>query len=635
MLGVREIEQAEISPDGKRVAWVQSEPVENRLPANVESIYVTEIAHPAVAHRVTAARPGLPALEHDVAWSPDGKYLAFLSDAGSPRQPQLYEAPITGGAARRLTLVKGSLSSPGWSPDGKNLSVLFVPGDNEAGVPNGPVPEPANDEESESFGEQQRLVLIDRKTASMRSISPLDLYVYEYDWSPDGKNCAVTAAQGDGEENWYNAGIYSIDTAHGATIKLFTPTMQIGEPRWSPDGSTVAFIGGLMSNQHEIGGDIYVVPATGGEPKDVTPGLTVTASSLRWLSDSKEILFAAYAGGGSGLGVVDISTGEVHPAWQSEETISAEPHGIGLSATADGESTVVVKQSFQHPPEIWAGHIGGWKQVTHFNDKLESQWGDGESLHWRNGDFDVQGWLIFPRDYDSSKSYPLVIDLHDGPAAAVTPVWPTGRDYAMALSAAEYFVLRPNPRGSYGQGESYVRANVKDLGDGEMKDILAGIDIASKAGTADASRVGITGWGYGGYLSMWAITQTTRFIAAVAGPGIASFQSYFGETTIGPWMLPYFGVSPYDDPAAYARSSPITFIKKVKTPTLLFSEDRDSYFPEAQSDEFWRALKRQQVPTRLLAYPGDSIFMNAEQTRNLIERTYAWFYKYFPPFPLP
>jgi dipeptidyl aminopeptidase/acylaminoacyl peptidase len=625
--GVHEFQQAEISPDGKRVAWVETLTRKDGAPSPNSAIYVADIKNPATAHRISATGGTAAHAEHDVAWSPDSKRLAFLSDAQQPGQLQLYIASATEGTAHRLTQLKGFLQDPSWSPDGKTLAVLFTENATRAAGPL--VAEtPAKGVVSEEVHEQ-RLTLVDEKTGKVRQISPSDLYVYEYDWSPDGKRFVATAAHGSGDDNWYIAQLYTIDAAQGTTQSLLKPLMQIAVPRWSPDGATIAFIGGLMSDEPVVGGEIYMIPASGGEATNVTPSLRATASSLAWTSNSRDILFGAYLNGGSGIATVNVSNREVRPLWAGEETLGPGDFGISLSVAADGQNTVIVRQSFQHPPEVWAGPIGEWKQVSHRNQGLESAWGSAESLHWRSDDFEIQGWLIYPRDFDSSKLYPLVVSVHGGPAYASTPKWPRRLDYEAALPAAGYFVLLPNPRGSYGQGEAFTRANIKDFGYGDFRDILGGVDASAKAAPADSNRVGLTGWSYGGYMTMWGVTQTNRFKAAVAGAGLANYQSYYGENGIDQWMIPYFGASVYDDPAVYARSSPITFIKKARTPTLIVVGDRDGECPPPQSYEFWHALKTLGVPTEFVIYPNEGHeFANPAHSRDVIERTAAWFKRY-------
>jgi dipeptidyl aminopeptidase/acylaminoacyl peptidase len=190
-------------------------------------------------------------------------------------------------------------------------------------------------------------------------------------------------------------------------------------------------------------------------------------------------------------------------------------------------------------------------------------------------------------------------------------------------------VFFPNPRGSYGQGETFTHANVKDFGYGDLRDVLAGLDAVLKVAPVDPNRVGVSGWSYGGYMTMWTVTQTNRFKAAVAGAGIANWQSYYGENSIDQWMIPYFGASVYDDPPVYAKSSPITFIKNVKTPTLVVVGERDGECPSPQSYEFWHALSALGVTTQLVVYPGEGhMFRESDHKRDVMERTAKWFEQY-------
>ena len=224
----------------------------------------------------------------------------------------------------------------------------------------------------------------------------------------------------------------------------------------------------------------------------------------------------------------------------------------------------------------------------------------------------------------------MVVLIHGGPSSATTSEWPASfgmsRAIVAALSARGYYVLLPNPRGSYGQGEDFTRANMKDFGGGDLRDICAGVAAAIAKYPIDRARLGVTGWSYGGYMTMWTVTQTNRFKAAVAGAGIANWQSYYGENDIDAWMIPYFGASVYDDPAVYARSAPITFIKNVHTPTLVLVGERDGECPAPQSFEFWHALKTLGVETQLVVYAdeGHSI-RKPEHRRDIAARLVQWF----------
>jgi dipeptidyl aminopeptidase/acylaminoacyl peptidase len=237
---------------------------------------------------------------------------------------------------------------------------------------------------------------------------------------------------------------------------------------------------------------------------------------------------------------------------------------------------------------------------------------------------------MLPKDYDPAKRYPLLVLVHGGPAAAVVAHWGGGGGLsATAFSALGYFVLQPNPRGSYGQGEEFTQANRKDFGYGDLRDILAGVDTVLAKYPVDASRVGLTGWSYGGFMSMFAVTQTQRFKAAVAGAGISNWQSYYGENAIDQWMIPFFGASVYDDPAVYAKMSAINYIKKVKTPTLVVVGDRDGECPAPQSFEFWHALRDEHVPTQLVVYPNEGHgFVDPAHRRDVMYRAVEWFDQY-------
>jgi dipeptidyl aminopeptidase/acylaminoacyl peptidase len=630
MFGVRTFQQADISPDGKLVAWVESVPGPGGAPSADSAIYVAPLSAPDATKRITAGHGKVAHEEHDIAWSPDGKEMAFLSDAATHGQLQLFVANLDRGSARQLTHLKGFLASPGWSPDGKTVALLFTENATRAA---GPLVAETPDEGvvSEEFLEQ-RLTLVDPATASARQVSPADMYVYEFDWAPDSKRLAITAAHGNGDDNWYIAGLFKIDATSGAMADIIAkPGMQIGVPKWSPDGKTIAFIGGLMSDEPIVGGDVYVVPEAGGSARNITPNMRQTASWLTWTQDSRKILIAGYADGASSINEInrDGSIGNTHDIFFTKSSILSGTLGMQFSISSDGEALGFVQQSFDTPPEVWAGKSEEWKQITHRNDGLHPAWGKSVSLHWTTDAGKVQGWLTYPNDFDPAKKYPLVVRVHGGPSWAATPAWPTRWDYSLALPSQGYFLLQPNPRGSYGQGEKFTAANVKDFGYGDFRDIMAGVDEAIKSAPIDPERIGLTGWSYGGYMTMWGVTQTNRFHAAVAGAGLSDWLSYYGENKIDQWMPPFFGTTVYDDPAVYAKSSPITFIKNVKTPTLVVVGDSDGECPPPQSYEFWHALKTLGVPTQFVIYPQEGHeFADPAHSRDVIERAVGWFNQY-------
>ncbi len=286
-----------------------------------------------------------------------------------------------------------------------------------------------------------------------------------------------------------------------------------------------------------------------------------------------------------------------------------------MSSVADNGDIAIIRNSFEYAPEIWAGPMKDLKQITHLNDALKPAWGKTENIEWTNEGFRVQGWLIYPADYDPSKKYPLLVSVHGGPSSAVSPRWPGTAFGGVPFSALGYFVFFPNPRGSYGQGEAFTQANKRDFGYGDLRDILAGMDVLEKRFPIDKNREGLTGWSYGGFMTMFGITQTTRFRAAVAGAGISDWKSYYGENSIDQWMLPFFGASVYEDPAIYAKSSAIDFVKNVKTPTLIVVGDRDGECPAPQSFELWHALRASGVKTQLVVYPNEGASLLQARTQ--------------------
>ncbi len=600
-------------------AWIETSRANEATEATVSTVWVKDLRDASAApRRLTDPAKSV----HGLAWSRDGK-LAFISSGDPAGQLQLYISDKPGrGKPRKITEIEGYLERPQWSPDGRSLAMLWIAGATRVPSPIEAVAADSGVVSSKIF--EQRLALVNLATHEMHPISPADMYVYEFDWSPDGKSLAYLAAPGAGDDNWYVAELFAIDAGSGAVRKILKPSidMQVANVRWSPDGQNIAFIGGLMSDEGSTGGDIYAVPAAGGAPRDLTPNRKTSPNWFRWMPSSKQILLTESTGGQMSIATLDLATGTVESLWKGAESVNF---------SGDPNASAVTRSSWNRAPEIWAGRAGDWKQVTHVNEGAHPDWGEVKSLEWKSDNFDVQGWLMLPQPYDPAKHYPMVVMVHGGPAAETRPGWPRPGLPLQLLSAQGYFVFMPNPRGSYGRGEEFTRANVRDFGYGDLRDILAGVDAAEKTYPIDDHRVGIAGWSYGGYMTMWTVTQTNRFRAAFAGAGIANWQSYYGENAIDQWMIPYFGASVYDDPAVYAKSSPITFIKNVKTPTLVVVGERDGECPPPQSYEFWHALKTLGVKTEFVLYPGEGHgFRKPEDSRDVFERLTKWFEENMP-----
>jgi dipeptidyl aminopeptidase/acylaminoacyl peptidase len=620
----KKIDQVALSPDGTQVAYI----VDGQLT-------VTPVRGGSL--RSISVEGTLPLRE--VTWSADSKQLAFLADLpGDIPVAQVWTAAIDGSAPAKRAELKGYVQTPRFSPDGTALAILYTAGLPRVAGPLQPMTPLAGAIDDQIY--EQRLTTINLNTNHLAQVTPADVYIYEYDWTPDGTAWVATAAHGSGDANWWVARLYLINgrisAQNGEMREIYAPRWQMEDPHVSPDGKNVAIIEGLMSDAGVTGGDIVIVPINGpidgGPARNVTPNLKASPSSLVWASPDR-ILFSENVDGNSGFGSVSVAGGEPQTLWTGEELATLDAWQPGGSFSRDGTVTALVRQSAATPPEVWAGPIGKWKQITHLNSDLQPAWGAMRTVHWKDGStpvqsWPVQGWLMLPKDFVPGKTYPLIVSVHGGPSSACTSNW--GEGFTGAASAMGYFVLCPNPRGSYGQGEAFTQANVKDFGGGDYRDIMAGIDAISREYPIDAKRIGIRGHSYGGYMTMWAETQTQRFAAAVAGAGLSDWLSYYGLNDIAEWMVPFFGASVYDDPAVYAKSDPMHFVKAVKTPTLILVGDRDGEVPMEQSVEWWHALKTMKVPTRLVVYPNEGhMFLKHADSRDYNLRSLEWFDEWF------
>ncbi len=651
---IKAVPQALISPDGSQIAYTVADGERS-----TEQLFVASLAGPPGSRQVRPAlmrgdstgsqiecRTGEP------AWSPNSKELAFLSNCMSSdadkRQMQLFvlDTAQPGALPQQRSMLTGHLGSPKWSPDGAEIALLFVDHATRA-----PTPMAAGDSltgviDDLQQQEAQRLILIAPATGKMRMFSPSGLNIFEYDWSPDSRTLAYTAAPPPGDDNWYIAQLYTQGLQEAEGRSIFKPEFQIAVPRWSPDGKQIAYIAGLMSDEGATGGEIYVLPSNGGQPRNLTPGRLSSPAWLRWLSPER-LLFTEFKGGSNAINTLDVRDGRTATLWEAGETIhaAAEESSVSVASAAGsaalGQATqstqltsAMVRQSWTTAPEVWAGPLGKWVQVTHVNEGTKAGAGRVESVTWQSDGFHVQGWLLFPRHYDASKRYPMLVSVHGGPAWIQTPSV-TGVDFeANSFMDLGYFIFLPNPRGSFGEGEKFTEANKRDWGFGDLRDTLAGVDAVAGQYPVDTARIGMLGWSYGGSTAMMAVGRTNRFRAVVAGAGASNLQSYYGQNQIDKWMLPYFGASVYDDPAAYMRSSALSYVKQVKTPTLLLVGERDEEAPPPQSFEFWHALKELGIPTQLVVYPGEGHSFHSYDDRvNLLERAAEWFAKYMPVSP--
>jgi len=559
----------------------------------------------------------------DPVFAADGR-LAFLSRDRAAGTTSL-NLTDSGGHLRTVATVKGLAEAPRFAPDGKRIALLVTlnatkeTGATQAGARQVGEIGKSNDEKKIAVFDLAATVAGD----AVRPVSPAGLYVYEYAWTPDGRGFVASTARGNGDDNWWVATIDAIDAQTGAVRPIAKPPTQMRFPRVSPDGETVAYVGGLMSDYGSVGGDVWTVPFAGGTPIDRTASLKATITSLVWLKDG--LRGTMLAGADASLVRID-GKGTVTTLWSKPAGLMA---GDGKAAfSLDGRAAASVVQDYEHGSAVYAGPVATLGQVTHDNDTLPALV-RARSVTWSNGGFTVQGWLLAPANADPAVRAPMIVNVHGGPSSASTPNYITEGGITADLVHAGYYVFYPNPRGSYGQGEAFTAANKRDFGGGDLKDILAGVDAVEKIAPVDESRLGLIGGSYGGFMAMWANTQTNRFKGLVAGAGLSDWISYYGINGIDQWMIPFFGKSMYDDPKAYWDVSAIQFIKQARTPTFIYVGERDIEVPPTQSVEYWHALKEMGVPASLVIYPGEGHRLrDPANAADMRKRTVAWFDTY-------
>jgi dienelactone hydrolase len=612
----------EISPNAELVASIEGDSSKSGGAPIVRDLV---IRHARSGAAVTVALPcgRVPQCWPDSpTWSPDGKHLAFALRAPGTHARSVYAVGADGSGLVKLLDFSGTIVNLRSMPDGRLAMLAIQDATKEVGATQAGAPITGD---LDAAPPEQRIAIL--QDGALHWVSPPDLFVYEYDWRAGGKGFIGTAAPGDGDNNWWTAKLYAFPESGSGARVIYAPgddRQQLAMPRVSRDGSIVAFIAGIMSDFGSTGGDVYTLSLDGGTATNLTPDMRASATAIAWRCDGHlqaELLAGdktQFADLGPGL-----KAAPTRVLWGGEESFADRAGGI--STACPSGVTADAHESFTEPPEIEIGALGHWHNLTSINAGLAlPAW--AQSVWWKNDGFDVQGWLLMPLHADGK--IPMITMVHGGPAAAVTPSF-AGPGIVGTLLQHGYALFRPNPRGSYGQGERFTQANVRDFGRGDLRDILAGIDAAAKLAPIDTARLGLTGGSYGGFMSMWAVTQTNRFKAAVAAAGISDWLSYYGENGIDAWMIPYFGKSAYDDPAVYAASSAINYMHNVKTPTFAYVGERDIECPAPQTQEFWHAMKAMNVPTSIMIYPGEGHGLrDPEHLADAQQRTLAWFDKY-------
>jgi len=633
---VKRVGSVALSHDGAHLAWTESQHGKKELMlASWDGKDARAVKIPGNCH------------EESIRWAPDSDDLALLTRCKvdpsntKPIKGALWVVDGAGRAApRKVTDLSGFASDVQWSRSGLRIAFMYVPGATRM-----PFATASGNPRVGAIGQQEvqveRIAEVRSSGGTPNILTPASLYVYEFDFSPHGNRIAYTAAPPPGDDNWWSAKLYTQKDQFGAQPELVVDPatvtgslrgMQMQQPTWSPDGTYIYFVGGLMSDRGADAGELYRVAPQAGQPVDMTPGIPVTLHHFTFLTPDT-LVFTQER-----LGHVQVAQYTISGSAAQQSRVLYTPPGalFGVSISSGTPHRIAyAASSFERAPEVYSGELRdrATPAVTAVNAALKPSWGKARSVEWHDGKFLIQGWLLYPAHFDPHKTYPLIVSVHGGPTFANLPIWGTN---ATAYSSFGYFVLLPNPRGSTGEGEVFVRQDIgaSKMGYGDLDDILAGIDAVEKIAPIDNDRLGMTGWSYGGFMSMFAPTQTNRFKAVVAGAGISDWKSYYGENQIDGWMIPFFGASVYQNPSAYEKSSAINFITHDHTPALIVVGERDEECPAPQSFEYWHALKTLGVPSTLVVYAnqGHGISNHADQV-DILRRSLDWFGKYLAAAP--
>jgi dipeptidyl aminopeptidase/acylaminoacyl peptidase len=615
-----------VSPDGTKVAFTVSE-------ANwEENAFETEVflAHSASPEPVQLTR-GKKSSSSPL-WSPDGKWIAFVSDRSDKRQ--IYLIRPDGGEAVAITNLDEGVGAFDWSPDGKSIAFTMTDAKPDA-----------HKERDKKYGEfdvidqdyrMTHLHVIDVHASVNEPVKPRRLTsgsftVGGFDWSPDGKSIAFDHRIDPNLANSGTADISIVSVADGTVRKLVTQDGPDTRPVWSPDGTQIAF-GSSMANPffYYTNSKIAVVPAAGGPLKILGEAFDEQPGIIDWAPSG--ILFSGLERTSSRLYRLDPASGRF-----TALTAASGASVGGFSFSRDFTTVAFTSGDAKTFPEVYVAStstIAAAKKLTSYGDQIKGwQVGTREMIAWKSTDGTViEGVLHKPADFQPGRKYPLLVIVHGGPTGISRPFRvQTGGPYPMEQWLAKgALILEPNYRGSAGYGEKFRALNVRNLGVGDAWDVLSGVDHLVALGLADKERMGVMGWSQGGYISAFLATHERQIFKAISvGAGISNWMTYYVNTDIHPFTRQYLKATPWDDPAIYAKTSPMTYIKQAKTPTLIQHGEFDTRVPTPNAYELYQGLQDVGVPVKLIIYKGFGHGLNKPKAaRAAMEHNWEWFEKY-------
>jgi dipeptidyl aminopeptidase/acylaminoacyl peptidase len=562
-------------------------------------------------------------------WSPDSRTLAFATDREDKRQ--IYTIDPRGGEARKLTSVEEGIGAFAWAPDGTSIAFTSMDPKSEA-----------DKEREKKYGDfdvigegyrMSHLWVFDMATRKARRLTSGAFTVGQFNWSPDGREIAFDHRINSANANGGTSNISVVTVADARVRPLVTQDGPDSGPVWSPDGSKIAFETSMAKPYYfYTNRAIAIIPASGGPIENISAAFDEDPSIVRWTSAG--IFFTAQQRTSSYLFSIDPATRAVKRLTPAEQWI-----GSGFSVTPDGQTVGFVAADATSLPEVYVSSLPSLKprKLTDMTAQV-SGWARGalEVISWKSQDgATIEGVLHKPVGFQSGEMYPLLVVIHGGPTGVSRPALfsSTGTYPIDIWTAKGALVLEPNYRGSAGYGEAFRSLNVRNLGVGDAWDVLSGIDHVIKDGLADPNRVGVMGWSQGGYISAFLTTHdSARFKAVSVGAGISDWMTYYVNTDITPFTRQYLKATPWDDPEIYAKTSPMTYIKGAKAPTLIQHGATDQRVPPPDAFELYRGLQDLGVPSKLIIYKGFEGVGHGpskpKSSRAVMQHNLEWFDQY-------
>lgn len=633
VLLLRNVFDPQVSPNGRRVAYVVSS-VDRESDETRMSVYVAAVDGRQPPRRFTHGKH-----DHSPRWSPDGRYLAFVSNR-EEKKGQLFVLPLDGGDARQLTQAKFGVSQPAWSPDGRRIAYAARTGDYKEPKERNPIEKSAPRVvrnlryklDGIGFFDERRLHVftVHVETGETQQITDGDWHDEQPSWSPDGRRIVfVSDRERDRFQRQWRSDVWAVAATGGRARKLTRSKGAAGAPAFSPDGRLVAYVGHEHGDYSAKNTHLMLVPAVGGAaPRSVSASLDRPAVSIpagrtyAWSRDGRSLLFVAADRGALALYRAGVANGSVSRVLGGDTQIEA------FDLTPDGRRAVYVSAWVDEPEELHVAPLSGGRprRLSDANGELRRSVAlhPARRISYRAPDgLEIEAFAVLPAGYRRGRRYPLALLIHGGPHG----YFPGGFQLLQqALAGAGYVVLMPNPRGSQAYGEAFAEGCVEDWGGKDFADLMAGVDLLVRRGIADADRLCLGGYSYGGYMTSWAVTQTDRFRAAVVGAPVSDALSAFGEGDIPLFDMYEMGGTPWDKLDFYLERSPIVHLPKVRTPVLLMHWEGDLRCPIGQSEEIFQGLKILGRRVEFVRYPGGSHGVRTpSQWVDYLRRYQGWF----------